>query len=55
MLTEDYFNTRTESKKLTSAEAMAQTAYRFTFKQKKLLASANVANSIDTILSTLPF
>lgn len=55
VLTEDYFNTRTESKELTPAETMAQAAYRFTFKQKKLLAAANVANNIDSILSTLPF
>jgi hypothetical protein len=55
VLTEDYFNSRTESKQLTSAEAMAQTAYRYTFKQKKTLAAANVANNLDSILSTLPF
>lgn len=55
VLTEDYFNTRTESKTLTPAETIAQAAYRFTLKQKKLLASANVANSVDSILSTLPF
>lgn len=57
VLTEDYFNSteRTTSKTLTPAEAIACTAYRYTMKQKKVLAAANVANSLDSLLSTLPF
>jgi hypothetical protein len=55
VLTQDYFNSRTVSDQLTSAEELAQAAYRYTFKQKKALASANVANNLDSILSTLPF
>jgi hypothetical protein len=55
VLTEDYFNSRTESTTLTAAETMAQAAYRYTFKQKKTLATANVANNVESILSTLPF
>lgn len=55
ILTEDFFQSRAEGRNLTPAEEMAQSAYRFTLKQKKVLAAANVANSAESILSMLPF
>jgi len=56
VLTEDYYNARvTETTPLRPAEEMARSAYRFTLKQKKVLAAANVLNSIDSVLSMLPF
>lgn len=57
VLTEDYFNSkaRTQSDTPTPAEAIARSAYRYTMTQKKILAAANVANNVDSLLSTLPF
>ncbi len=55
VLTEDFFNSRAEGRTLTSAEEMAQGAYRYTLKQKKVLAATNVVNSVESALSMLPF
>jgi hypothetical protein len=55
VLTEDYYSARAANKPLRPAEEMARSAYRFTLKQKKVLAAANVINSIDSVLSLLPF
>ena len=57
VLTEDYFNSKrhTGNATLTPAEELACSAYRYTKKQKEILAAANVANSIESVLSTLPF
>jgi len=56
VLTEDYYNARiTDKTQLRPAEEMARSAYRFTLKQKKVLAAANVINSIDSALAMLPF
>jgi hypothetical protein len=57
VLTEDYFNAkkRTGGTTLTPAEELACSAYRYTKKQKEILAAANVANSVESVLSTLPF
>ena len=57
VLTDDFFDTRAKGRTggLTSAETMAQAAYRYTLKQKKILAAANIANSVDSVLSMLPF
>jgi hypothetical protein len=42
-------------KKLTATEQLAVTAYEFTKNQKELLARANLANSVESILGMLPF
>ena len=56
VLTEDYYNARvTDTKALRPAEELARSAYLFTLKQKKRLAAANVINSVDSVLSMLPF
>lgn len=56
VLTEDYYNARvTDQTALRPAEEMARSAYRFTLQQKKVLAAANVLNSLDSVLSMLPF
>jgi hypothetical protein len=43
------------SKKPDLQEKLAKAAYTFTLKQKQLLAAANIANNIDSILSLLSF
>jgi hypothetical protein len=57
VLTEDYFNSKrqTGTTTLTAAEELACSAYRYTKKQKEVLAAASVANSVESALSTLPF
>ena len=55
VLTDAYFAPEENGPPLTPAQAMAQTAYRYTVKQRKALAAANVANSVDSVLSMLPF
>lgn len=55
VLTEDYYAAREAGKPLRPAEELARSAYRFTLKQKKVLAAANVINSLDSVLSMLPF
>ena len=55
VLTEDYFTAKQLGRDLSAADEMALSAYRYTFKQRKLLAAANVSNSIDSMLSMLPF
>jgi hypothetical protein len=56
VLTEDYYNARvTDTTALRPAEELARSAYRFTLKQKKRLAAANVLNSLDSLMSMLPF
>jgi len=56
VLTEDYFNARvTDQTPLRPAEEIARSAYRYTLKQKKKLAAANVLNSLDSVLAMLPF
>jgi hypothetical protein len=56
VLTEDYFDARiTDKTPLRPAEEIARSAYRYTLKQKKKLAAANVLNSLDSVLSLLPF
>jgi hypothetical protein len=52
VFTEDYFALLSD---ITPTEAIARSAYRYTMKQKKILAAANVANNLDSLLSTLPF
>lgn len=54
VLTDDYFQSRAEGRDLTSAEHMAQSAYRYTLKQKRALSVANIANDVESILSMLP-
>jgi hypothetical protein len=41
--------------KLKPSEELAVTAYSYTRKQKEVLAASNVANSVESILSMLPF
>lgn len=57
VLTEDYFTSklRTDSDTLTPAESIACAAYRAATTQKKVLAAANVANGVESLLATLPF
>jgi hypothetical protein len=55
VLTDAYFEPEKDGPPLSAAQSMAQTAYRYTVKQRKGLAAANVANSADSILSMLPF
>lgn len=55
VLTEDYYAAREVSGALRPAESIARTAYRYTLKQKQVLAAANVINSVDSVLSMLPF
>jgi len=55
VLTDDFFKPIAEGAELSAAEKLAQSAYRYTLKQKKILAAANVANSIESALSMLPF
>jgi hypothetical protein len=43
----------TENRKL--SEDLAITAFKFTRKQKEVLAAANLANSVESILGMLPF
>jgi hypothetical protein len=37
------------------SEDLAITAFKFTRKQKEVLAAANMANSVESILGMLPF
>lgn len=56
VLTEDYYKARvTDKTQLRPAEELARSAYSFTLKQKKKLAAANVLNSLDSLMSMLPF
>jgi len=43
------------SKKPSAAEKIAIAAYQYTVAQKKVLAAANMANSVESIASMLPF
>lgn len=57
ILNADFFDARAANsgRKLSPSEEMAKAAYNFTLKQKKILAAASVINSIDSVLSMLPF
>jgi hypothetical protein len=55
VLTDAYFTPEENGPPLNAAQSMAQAAYRYTVKQRKALAAANVANTADSILSLLPF
>jgi hypothetical protein len=57
VLTDDYFMSkqRTPSDTLTPAESIACSAYRASTTQKKVLAAANVAHGVESLLATLPF
>lgn len=39
----------------TMPQRLAKAAYQFTYKQKQVLAAANLANSVESILGMLPF
>ena len=56
VLTDDYFSSREEAekRKLSAAEEMARSAYRYTLKQKRALSVANIASDVESILSMLP-
>src|SRR2546425_9186005 len=43
------------AKTLSVAESLAETAYKYTRAQKDLLARANLANSVESVLGMLPF
>jgi hypothetical protein len=56
VLTDAYFTSlATDSKPLTAAQSIAVSAYRAATTQKKVLAAASVASSVESLLATLPF
>jgi len=55
VLTEDYFASRAEGRQLSPAEEMARSAFKYTLKQKKVLAAASIGSNVEEILSMLPF
>ena len=55
VLTDDFFKPIAQGAELSPAEKLAQSAYRYTRKQKQVLAAANISNSIESAMAMLPF